>query len=82
MPERRTMPLRIGSLFSGYGGLDLAVQQAYEAEPVWHVEFDDAPSKILARHWPDVPNLRDVTQVDWKEVAKEAPVDILTGGFP
>ena len=79
MPERRTMPLRIGSLFSGYGGLDLAVQQVYEAEPVWHVEFDDAPSKILAHHWPHVPNLKDVTAVDWATVE---PVDILTGGFP
>ena len=73
------MPLRIGSLFSGYGGLDLAVQQVYEAEPVWHVEFDDAPSKILAHHWPNVPNLHDVTAVDWEQVE---PVDILTGGFP
>ena len=79
MPERRTMPLRIGSLFSGYGGLDLAVQQVYEAEPVWHVEFDDAPSKILAHHWPNVPNLHDVTAVDWEQVE---PIDILTGGFP
>ena len=79
MPERRTMPLRIGSLFSGYGGLDLAVQQVYEAEPVWHVEFDDAPSRILAQHWPDVPNLHDVTAVDWEQVE---PIDILTGGFP
>ena len=73
------MPLRIGSLFSGYGGLDLAVQQVYEAEPVWHVEFDDAPSKILAHHWPHVPNLHDVTAVDWEQVE---PIDILTGGFP
>ena len=73
------MPLRIGSLFSGYGGLDLAVQQVYEAVPVWHVEFDPAPSRILAHHWPDVPNLKDVTAVDWATVE---PVDILTGGFP
>ena len=73
------MPLRIGSLFSGYGGLDLAVQQVYEAAPVWHVEFDDAPSKILAHHWPDVPNLHDVTAVGWEQVE---PIDILTGGFP
>lgn len=73
------MKNRIGSLFSGYGGLDLAVQQVYDAEVAWHVEFDDAPSRILAHHWPDVPNLHDVTQVDWSTVE---PVDILTGGFP
>lgn len=71
---------RIGSLFSGYGGLDLAVQAVYpDATVAWHVEFDDAPSRVLAHHWPDVPNLHDVTTVEWSTVE---PVDILTGGFP
>lgn len=73
------MSARIGSLFSGYGGLDLAVQSVYDAEHAWFCEFDDAPSKILAHHWPDVPNHRDVTTVNWSTVE---PVDILTGGFP
>ena len=73
------MTLRIGSLFSGYGGLDLAVQSVYDAEHAWFCEFDPAPSKILAHHWPDVPNLKDVTAVDWATVE---PIDILTGGFP
>lgn len=72
--------LRIGSLFSGYGGLDLAVEQAFPgAVPAWFCEFDDAPARILAHHWPDVPNLRDVTTVDWSAVE---PVDIITGGYP
>ena len=73
------MTLRIGSLFSGYGGLDLAVQSVYDAEHAWFCEFDPAPSRILTHHWPDVPNLKDVTAVDWAAVE---PVDILTGGFP
>lgn len=73
------MTLKIGSLFSGYGGLDLALQQVYDAEVAWHVEFDDAPARILAHHWPEVPNLHDVTQVDWSQVE---PINILTGGFP
>ena len=73
------MTLRIGSLFSGYGGLDLAVQSVYDAEHAWFCEFDPAPSRILAHHWPDVPNLKDVTAVDWATVE---PIDILTGGFP
>ena len=73
------MTLRIGSLFSGYGGLDLAVQSVYDAEHAWFCEFDPAPSRILAHHWPDVPNLKDVTAVDWAAVE---PIDILTGGFP
>uniref|UniRef100_UPI0035E3C84B DNA cytosine methyltransferase n=1 Tax=Corynebacterium dentalis TaxID=2014528 RepID=UPI0035E3C84B len=45
----------------------------------WHCEWDEAPSKILAHHYPDVPNYRDVTQVNWETVP---PVDIITGGSP
>jgi DNA (cytosine-5)-methyltransferase 1 len=71
--------VKIGSLFSGYGGLDLAVAEAFGAEVVWHCEWDDAPAKILKRNFPGVPNFRDVSKVDWAAVE---PVDILTGGFP
>ena len=71
--------LKIGSLFSGYGGLDLAVTKVLDAEVVWHCDWEDAPSKILEANFPGVPNYRDVTQVDWASVE---PVDILTGGFP
>ena len=73
------MSLKIGSLFSGYGGLDLAVSEVTGGEVVWHCEWDDAPSKILERNFPGVPNYRDVSKVDWDSVE---PVDILTGGFP
>lgn len=71
--------MKIGSLFSGYGGLDLAVEAVFNAQPAWFCEFDDAPSKILAHHWPNIPNHKDVTQINWEEIE---PVDILTGGSP
>lgn len=71
--------MRIGSLLSGYGGLDLAVASVLGASVAWHVEFDKHPSAILAHHFPDVPNYGDVSTVDWSAVE---PVDILTGGFP
>ena len=61
------------------GGLDIAVESFFHARTVWHAEWEDAPSKVLAHHWPGVPNFRDVTQVDWSAVE---PVDIITGGFP
>lgn len=73
------MTLKIGSLFSGYGGLDLAVTEVTGAQVVWHCEWDDAPSKILEHHFPGVPNYKDVSKVDFSTVE---PVDILTGGFP
>lgn len=78
------MDLRLGELFAGYGGLGLGVEQAlaalgHRAERAWVSEFDPAPSRILAHHWPAVPNLGDITKIDWKQVP---PVDVLTGGFP
>lgn len=77
--RERLVTLKIGSLFSGYGGLDLGVMSVLDSEVAWHCEFDDAPSSILEHHWPTIPNYRDVRDVDWNAVE---PVDILTGGFP
>jgi DNA (cytosine-5)-methyltransferase 1 len=71
--------MKIGSLFSGYGGLDLAVSKVTGAEVAWHCEWEDAPSAILEKNFPGVPNFKDVTKVDWASIE---PVDILTGGFP
>ena len=73
------MSLKIGSLFSGYGGLDLAVSKLTGAEVAWHCEWEAAPSAILEKNFPGVPNFHDVSKVDWANVE---PVDILTGGFP
>lgn len=71
--------MKIGSLFSGYGGLDLAVSRITGAEVAWHCEWEEAPSKILETHFPNIPNYKDVSKVNWHFVEK---VDILTGGFP
>lgn len=72
--------MRYGELFAGYGGIGLALESIWpDARPAWFVEFDQAPSKVLAHHWPDVPNHGDITAVDWDQVE---PVDVLTGGFP
>lgn len=71
--------MKLGSMFSGYGGLDLAVHEAFDADTAWVAEFDAAPSRILAERFPGVPNLGDVTAVDWGAVE---PVDIIAGGSP
>lgn len=72
--------MRIGSLFSGAGGLDLALAELFPAAvTAWHAETDPAAARVLAHHWPGVPNLGDVSTVDW---AAAAPVDVIAGGFP
>ena len=72
-------PLRVGSLFSGYGGLDLAVEEAFGARTIWFSEINEPVARIFAQHWPDAPNLGDITTIDWRDVE---PVDVLCGGFP
>lgn len=69
--------MTIGSLCSGYGGLDLAVEKFLGARTIWHAEYEAAPSKVLAAHWPGVPNLGDMTRVDWSSVK---PTRIVCGG--
>lgn len=71
--------LRIGSLFSGYGGLDLAVEHVFNARTVWFSELNEPVARVFSRHWPEAPNLGDITTIDWSQVE---PVDILIGGFP
>lgn len=71
--------LRVGSLFSGYGGLDLAIEQVFDARTIWFSEINEPVARVFAHHWPDAPNLGDITAINWSEVE---PVDVLCGGFP
>lgn len=73
------MTLTYGSLFSGTGMLDEGVQSVLGGELSWYAEFDAAASKVMAHHYPGIPNLGDVTKVDWASVPH---IDILTGGSP
>lgn len=68
----------IGSLCSGIGGLELGIERALGARTVWQAEIDPHASKVLAHHWPGVPNIGDV-RVD---IAAMTYVDILTAGYP
>jgi DNA (cytosine-5)-methyltransferase 1 len=73
-----TEPLTFGSLFAGIGGLDLGLERAGMVCK-WQCEIDDYATRVLAKHWPDVPKFRDVRSVG----ADNLPaVDLICGGFP
>jgi DNA (cytosine-5)-methyltransferase 1 len=67
--------MKIGSLFTGYGGLDIAVN----GELAWYSEIDKSACTILERHYPNIQNKGDVKKIDWTKIEK---VDVLTGGYP
>jgi DNA (cytosine-5)-methyltransferase 1 len=71
--------MRIGSLFSGIGGLELGLEMAGLGETVWQVERDDYCRAVLAKHWPHVERFDDVRTVS---AATLAAVDLICGGFP
>ena len=72
------------SLFSGIGGLDLAAEWA-GFTTVGQCEFADYPTKVLEKHWPDVPRWRDIrtlTGGDFRERTGIAEPTVVSGGFP
>jgi DNA (cytosine-5)-methyltransferase 1 len=72
--------ISVGGLFSGYGGIELGLEQTKGFKTLWHCEIEPYPSAILHERFPGVPNLGDITKVKWNE--QEHKVDIICGGFP
>jgi len=72
------------SLFSGIGGLDLAAEWA-GFETVGQCEWADYPTKVLEKHWPNVPRWKDIRTLTGDSFFDRTglrTVDIISGGFP
>ena len=70
--------MTLGSLFDGIGGWLLAARHA-GVTPIWASEIEPFPCSVTARHFPDVKQLGDITQIDPDEIE---PVDIICAGSP
>lgn len=69
-------------LFAGIGGLSLGLECA-GFTVVGQVEKDPWATKILNKHWPEVPKHDDVrTALDWWLGKSRPHVDLIAGGYP
>lgn len=70
--------MRVGSLFSGIGGIELGFErEGFETK--WFIENDPFCGKVLEKNYPGIPVYGDVRKIDFDKIEK---VDILVGGFP
>lgn len=73
--------LRMGSLFSGIGGLDLGLERAFKGQlqTAWQVEKEPFCLSVLERHWSNAKRYNNVLDVGAHNLE---PVDVICAGFP
>ena len=89
--------MRIGSLFSGIGFLELGLEAAGLGHTVWQAEQDPFCQGVLNSLWPEAtiysdvrdihgPHKEETPQCDNTQTQQEMPeaprVDMICGGFP
>lgn len=73
--------LTYGSVCSGIEAVSVAWQGLMR--PLWFSEIEPFPCAVLAHHYPDIPNLGDMTALPQKIINREIPApDVLVGGTP
>lgn len=72
--------MKLLSLFTGYGGLDMAVRALTDSTLVGVSDIDKAPNALLQHYHPDIPNIGNVKSVNWANLPFD--FDVLTGGYP
>jgi DNA (cytosine-5)-methyltransferase 1 len=67
--------VRVGSLFSGYGGLDIAVGGTLQ----WWSDIEKSSIAVMSKHHSGKQNIGDVKIAEWEKLDS---VDVITGGYP
>jgi site-specific DNA-cytosine methylase len=74
--------MRVVSLCTGIGGIDLAAESTGLVEIVGQVEIDPFCNRVLEKHWPHVKRLRDIREVVGDEFGEPGTIDLVVAGFP
>lgn len=74
--------MRYYSIFSGIEAASVA-WGPLGWEPLLFSEIEEFPSAVLKARFPSVPNLGDITKINWKEAVRDfGRPDIVVGGSP
>lgn len=74
--------IKVISLFSGCGGLDLGFEQVGDYKTVWANDFKHEACETFRKHFGDVILEGDIEQVDPYSDKNIPECDIILGGFP
>lgn len=72
------MKLTHGSLFTGFGGFDLAAARC-DISTVWQCENNKFCLKFLNHFFPEIPKIKDINIFDYEKTER---TNIISGGFP
>ena len=73
--------MRYGSVCSGIEAATMAWHPlGWKAQ--WFSEIEPFPSAVLQHHYPEVPNLGDMTLIHSNPIFNETTIDVLVGGTP
>jgi DNA (cytosine-5)-methyltransferase 1 len=70
--------MKVGSLFTGIGGFDLALERV-GMRSAWQVEIDAKCNQTLSEHWPQIARMEDIKDCGRHNLES---VDVVAGGFP
>lgn len=73
--------LKMASVCTGIGAPEIAWKK-FGIHPVWFSEIDKFPSAVLKYHYPEIPNLGDMTKLDNNPIYEKSTFDVLAGGTP
>ncbi|MFF2098115.1 DNA cytosine methyltransferase [Streptomyces sp. NPDC058202] len=76
------LPPTIVALCAGYGGLEAAIRARIGGQVAAYAENDPYAATVYAARHPGVPNLGDITTVDWRQVRELYRPTVVAAGFP
>ncbi len=81
MPAKGPFPMKFASVCSGIEAASVA-WNPLGWDAAWVSEIEPFPCAVLAHHFPDTPNLGDMTQISDEELRRHGAVHTLVGGTP